>query len=392
MFSEKIPEEVSAVYDDVVRHRRHLHAHPELSYEERGTAAYISSVLTEAGIGHIPVAGTGLLAKIEGRGDLRNAVVLRADIDALPVAERTGLPYSSQTEGVMHACGHDMHAAALLGALLVLNRHRAEIGGTLFGLFQPGEEVCPGGASLVLGENPFGDYNIKAFIGQHVEPELPTGVFGFRAGQYMASGDELHLTVTGRGGHAAMRDRLLDPVPAAAALITALRALGDAAGQSAVLSIGRVVADGATNVVPDDVRMEGTMRTFDEQVRAKMKKDIKAAAAEVADGFGVSVEANIVDGYPSVVNSPELTARAERLTADMFGQGSVVKLDLRPTTEDFGYYSQRYPSLFYRVGVGGRSAAFTAGRLHTPTFSPDEEALRDAVSQLVNLALRLPRQ
>ena len=391
MNKETILAEAGRVYEEAVRHRRHLHAHPELSFREHGTAAYISSVLAEAGIEHRPVAGTGVLARIEGQGELSEAVVLRADIDALPIAEATGLPYASTCEGVMHACGHDMHAAALLGALLVLNRNKEAIRGTLFGLFQPGEESCPGGATLVLAENPFERYEIKAFVGQHVEPELPTGTFGFRAGQYMASGDEVRLTVTGRGGHAAMRDRLNDPIPAAAALITRLREAGDKADSLSevpvVLSIGRVMADGATNVVPDKVYMEGTLRTFDEGTRGEMKRAIREIAAEVASDFGVAIEPDITEGYPSLVNSPELTAAARELTGAMFGGGSIVELGLRPTTEDFGFYSQIYPSLFYRLGVG---AAGGAGALHTPRFDPGEEALRYGIAQMVNLAVNLP--
>ena len=243
-----------------VEFRRRLHAHPELSFREDGTAAFIAEQLAELGIEHRTIARTGILARIPGRkttpGD-RRAVVLRADIDALPIAERTGLAYSSRNAGVMHACGHDVHAAVLFG---VLQRLAADpdFGGTLLGLFQPGEECNPGGASLVLAEDPFGEYDIRAVIGEHVEPQLEVGTLGFRAGKYMAASDELRLRVRGTGGHGALRSQLRDPVAAGAELLTRLVALN---GEECVLSVGRVQADGATNVVPDELYMEGTLRT-----------------------------------------------------------------------------------------------------------------------------------
>ncbi len=232
--------------------RRHLHAHPELSFHEEATAAFIAEQLAAAGIECRSIAGTGILARIEGRNPVsagRPAVVLRADIDALPIAEQTGLPYRSQNEGVMHACGHDLHAAVLFG---VLQRLAAapDFAGTVFGLFQPGEECNPGGASLVLAEKPFDGYDVRAVVGEHVEPQLEVGTLGFRAGNYLAANDELRFRLHGTGGHGALRQQLKDPVAAAARLITELLALNDA---ECVLSIGRVEAAGATNVVPDEV-------------------------------------------------------------------------------------------------------------------------------------------
>ncbi len=388
--TDGIIRQAEAVFGKVRAFRRHLHAHPELSFREAATQGYIIAALESENIPCVPIAGTGVLARIEGNGDLREAIVLRADIDALPVAEDTGLDFASRNPGVMHACGHDMHAAALYGALLLLKEHREEIRGTVFGLFQPGEERNPGGATLVIAEDPFRNYNVRAFAGEHVEPELPAGVFGFRPGKYMASSDEIRFTVRGQGGHGAMRAALKDPVAAAAELVTALLALPGENPDPAlpsVISIGRVIADGSTNVVPDSVFIEGTLRAFDEAWREKIKERIREVCAEVGLRHGTTVEADIDKGFPSVVNDLRLTESAARIAASLFGQDSVRELDMRPTAEDFGFYTQLYPSVFYRLGVG--SADRPTGRLHTPTFCPDENALVFGAAMMAELALKL---
>lgn len=362
---------------DFVEFRRHLHRHPELSFAEHETARFIAEQLTACGIWWRTVAGTGVLAKIEGRGELRRAVVLRADIDALPVQEATGLPYSSESDGIMHACGHDVHAAVLFGTLQRLAADPS-FGGTVFGLFQPGEECNPGGASLVLAEEPFEGYDVRAVVGEHTDPSLEVGTFGFREGRYMASSDELRFTVNGRGGHAAMRAQLRDAVAAQAALVTALLELNS---DSVVLSIGRIEADGATNVVPDTVYMEGTLRAFDEAERERVEREIEDIARQTGSRFGVEIAADINRGYPCVVNDPQLTRTAAELARGMF---AAVELGLRPTAEDFGFYCRRYPSLFYRLGVGT-----SAGRQHTPGFNPDERAIDAGVVFMTALTRKL---
>lgn len=368
---DKILEQARMLSGEVTEWRRWLHRHAELSFEERSTARFVMDTLRAEGIDCRSVAETGVLARLgEGKG----AVVLRADIDALPVEEATGLCYTSENKGVMHACGHDMHAAALLGAMTLLKRRG--VNGTVFGLFQPGEELAPGGASKVLAEDPFRDYDVRAFYGQHVDPDLPVGVFGVRAGEYMASTDELHIEVRGVGGHGAMRALLKDPVQAAAVLITRLLEMGNT--PDSVLSIGRVEADGATNVIPDRVAIKGTLRTFDERLRASLKEAVEEAGAAVAERFGVTTDIEVRTGYPSVVNAAAPAALAVELLA---GIGRVVPLERRMTGEDFGFYTRRYPSLFYRFGVGAE-----AGRLHTAVFNPSEEALPYAVAGLVALA------
>lgn len=391
--------------------RRRLHSDPQLSFCEWRTAAVIGNRLESLGIPYQSIARTGVLARIDGAGCkaaelsgkdgrtvassrlCRRAVVLRADTDALPVKEQTGLPYASRNEGVMHACGHDMHAATLLAAVEMLNDARETFCGTVFGLFQPAEESNPGGAELVLSDDPFGDYEVEAFIGQHIDPELPTGTFGFCEGRYMASNDELRLTVRGKGGHAALRDKLRDPVVAAAEIITALHALPERYGKPelpVIVSIGKIRAEGATNVVPDEVYMEGTMRTFDEARREVVREAVRAEAACTSACRGVETEVKISEGYPCVENDAALTGRARELARSMFGASSVKALGLRPTSDDFGRYCQLYPSVYYRLGAGYSGNDFKRGRagsLHTGTLNPDEKAMGYGAALMTALAL-----
>ncbi len=366
---------------DPITLRRHLHRYPELSFEEHATAAYISSALNAHGIEHRPVANTGILAKIEGRGDLKKAVVLRADIDALPITEESGAEFASLNEGVMHACGHDMHAAMLYGVLVELQRSR-DFDGTILGLFQPGEECNPGGASLVLAEEPFAEYDVVAVVGQHVEAQFEVGRLGFRSGKYMASSDELRFTINGKGGHGAMREKIIDPVEAAAAMLTELIALNK---PELVLSIGKVVAEGATNVIPNSVYLEGTMRTFDEVERRETKEEIQTIANRVeAKHKGIAVDVNISHGFPCVVNDDRLIEMARESAKQKY---KVEDLPLRTTSEDFGFYTTRYPSLFYRLGVGPE-----VGSPHTSKFCPNEGAITIGIEFMLEMAKKITKQ
>ncbi len=389
---ESIKQAAEALFEDVRACRRHLHAHPELSFREEATAEYLSGELTRAGIPFERVAGTGLLARIEGKGDLREAVVLRADTDALPLQEESGVPFASQNPGVMHACGHDLHAACLLGALRVLNDRKDEIQGTVFGLFQPAEELAPGGASKVLAENPFQNYRIRAFVGEHVAPELPAGTLGLRSGKYMASSDEIRIYLHGRGGHAALPHLLHDPVLCAAELLMSLQQVAARnidATVPTILSFGRLIAEGATNVIPSEAYLEGTLRTMDETWRAEALQRVRQIAESTGAAHGVQAEVKVAEGgYPCVVNDEEVTRRAGEIFGRLWGPQQVVELSLRMTGEDFGHYTKRYPSLFYRLGVGYTDGT-EAGNLHSPTFNPNEEGLVQGVASLATLALEL---
>ena len=358
-----------------IEFRRELHRHPELSFAEHRTAEFIESALAGEGIACRRIAQTGVLAVLEGRGDTKRAVVLRADIDALPIAESTGLEYASENEGVMHACGHDMHAAVLFGALQKLNAER-NFEGTIFGLFQPGEECTPGGASMVLAERPFDGYDVVAVIGNHTDSTLEVGQIGVCEGPFMASNDELRFYVRGRGGHGAMRDKIDDTVAAAANIVTRVNCLNDS---DLVLSIGKIVADGATNIIPDTVYMEGTMRTFDQQLRESIWAEVEAVAADVDRHFGTTTEVVVGHGYPSVINDGVLTDLVRGIAAEKF---EVVELARRYTAEDFGFYTTCYPSVFYRLGVGA-----AAGRSHTSTFAPDERAIAVGIELMTELAV-----
>lgn len=393
---QAVINEALGEFINVMMWRREMHRHPELSFEEHRTAKFIMDTLGHFGIEYRKVAGTGVLAMIKGSapgGNPKDAVVLRADTDALPIEEAAQVDFASMNKGVMHACGHDMHTAMLLGALKILNKHRDRFCGTIFGLFQPAEELNPGGASIVMKENPFDGYNILAFVGQHVEPMMKTGTFGFRSGKYMASSDELRFTINGVGGHAALREKIKDPVQASAFFLQKLYDIPSHNPEKelpTIISIGKVAANGATNVVPDKLYMEGTMRTFDEQWRIGIKERIIQAAKETDERYGVRTSVDINHGYPCVYNDAQLTHRTECLTRSIFGDDAVVKLGLRPTSEDFGYYTQKYPSVFYRLGVGGDGEFFdsgAAGRIHTPTFLPDEKALGYGVVLFTKIAL-----
>ena len=362
-----------------VEFRRELHKYPELSFQEHRTQQFILDALAAEGIAAERIASTGVLVKIEGRrGNLKRAVVLRADIDALPIVEQNDVVYRSQNEGVMHACGHDMHAAVLFGVLRELNKER-NFEGTLFGIFQPGEELNPGGASLVLKEEPFKDYTVAAVIGEHVDAHLEVGEVGICPGVFMASNDELRLYVKGRGGHAARRAEINDTVTAMADMVVRTTKLNT---PDSVVSVGRVIAEGATNVIPDRVYAEGTMRTFDEAERERIHALLRSNAREVEQCYGVEVEVDISRGYPSVKNDVMLAYEAMIVAAD---EGIAVREMQRLTTaEDFGYYTERYPSLFFRLGVGAQ-----AGGSHTATFLPDEAALAVGERMMRRMALHI---
>ncbi len=366
----------------VVATRRHLHRHPELSFQEQETARYVAERLRSFGITpQEGVADTGLVALIEGQNPQRKTVALRADMDALPIHEANEVDYRSQRAGVMHACGHDAHTASLLGTAQVLQQLRDHFEGTVKLVFQPGEERIPGGASLMIKAGVLENPRPNHMFGQHVQPFIPAGKVGFREGMYMASADELYVTVRGRGGHAAMPDRNVDPVLIASHIIVALQQIVSRQADPkmpSVLSFGRVIADGATNVIPNEVKLEGTFRTMNEEWRALAHQRMKKLAESIAEGMGGACDFEIRRGYPFLENSPELTRRARQYAVDYLGSENVVDLDLWMAAEDFAFYTQEVDACFYRLGTGNETRGITSS-VHTPTFDIDEEALETGV-------------
>ncbi|MBL7776560.1 MAG: amidohydrolase [Saprospiraceae bacterium] len=377
---------------DVVGYRRHLHAHPELSFEEIQTGAYVAARLAEWGIEHRRgIAGTGVVALIKGKNPRRKVVALRADMDALPIQEANEAPYKSQNPGVMHACGHDVHTAALLGAARILHTLRDQFSGTVKCIFQPGEERLPGGASLMIREGVLQRPRPAGIFGQHVHPPLPAGMVGFRPGMYMASADEIYVTVKGRGGHAAMPQEVIDPVAIAAQLLMALQQIVSRYADPTiptVLSFGKINSvGGATNVIPNEVKLEGTFRTMDEKWRADAHKRMVRIAGQVAKSMGGACEFNIVKGYPVLYNDAALTRRAQSWAREYLGPERVVELPLRMTAEDFAWYSQQIPACFYRLGTGNPARGITSP-VHTNTFDIDEAALETGMGLMAWLAVR----
>lgn len=371
---------------EVTEWRRRIHQQAELSFEEHQTSVFVKQLLDAHGIQWQVVAKTGVLARIDGRtADPQHPVVLRADMDALPIHEASGLPFACTT-GAMHACGHDLHTAALLGALVLLQERRETFDGTILGLFQPGEELWPGGASIVLKEGVFDGMEPRAFVGGHVSPELKVGQIGVRSGTFMASTDEIHITVHGKGGHGALPHLLKDPVLATSAMIVAMQQIvsrNNYAFTPAVLSFGRVIADGATNVIPDKVEVEGTFRTMDEEWRTEAHRRIREVAEHTVAAYGCTADVNLLVGYPCVQNNEHLAAVARQVIDQTFGSETLVEIPRRMTAEDFGSYSVRYPSLFFRWGVE------SAVPLHNAAFVANEGAIPYGVAMLAAMGLRL---
>ena len=363
---------------DVTLIRRHLHAHPELSSQEVMTAAYISKQLSGMGVEYqAGIAGYGILGLIRGRKAGDKVIALRADMDALPIREANQVAYISENPGIMHACGHDVHMASLLGTARILKSLETEFGGIVKLIFQPSEEKYPGGALPMIQAGVLENPRPGFIIGQHVFPELEAGKIGLRSGKYMASTDEVHLTIKGKGGHAAIPHKLTDPVVIAAHVILALQQVVSRNAQAttpSVLSFGRIIADGQANIIPDEVEISGTMRTFDEEWRLEMQKRIRAISASVAQGMGGQCEVSIHKGYPFVYNDPAITAKVREYAEEYLGKENVEELDMRMTAEDFSYFAQEIPGCFYRLGVMNGARGITSN-LHTSTFDADESSL-----------------
>ncbi len=372
------------------RIRRHIHQNPELSFEEYKTAAFISAQLNDWGIAHTTgIAGAGISGVLEGNTTTGKCIAIRAELDALPIKEANTTDYISKAEGVMHACGHDVHATCLLGVLYILQKLKADWNGQLKFIFQPGEEKHPGGGSLMIAAGILKNPKVNAILGLHVYPTLPAGYVGFRSGQYMASTDEIHIVIHGKGGHAALPHQTIDPIAIAAQAIVALQQVISRKANPvspSVLSFGHIAGGTVNNVIPDTVTLSGTLRTMNEDWREEAHQLIKDVVNHTCTAFGATATIDIPKGYPSLYNDPELTQRAEHLAKEFLGDEKVKTLDLRMTADDFAFYGHQVPGCYFRIGTNRDGKEFTAS-VHNPHFDIDEQAMVTAIGTMAWIAV-----
>ena len=390
MLKERIKELSANIFGQVVDNRRYLHANPELSFNEYNTSQFVKNTLDSLGIEWTPIANTGVVAIIKGEKISDSIVALRADMDALPIIEANEVSYRSGNAGVMHACGHDAHTSSLLGTATILQQIRSEFGGTIKLIFQPAEEKLPGGAAQMIKEGVLEGIRPQAVLGQHVMPLIEKGKVGICSGKYMASSDELYVTVKGRGGHGAQPQQNIDPVVISSQIILALQQIVSRVADPripSVLSFGKVIANGATNVIPNEVYMEGTFRTMDESWRKEALSKMQTMAAGIAESMGASCEFKIVSGYPFLINEEKLTSQFRQFAENYLGAENVVDVDVWMAAEDFAYYSHEVDSCFYLLGVRNEERGITSS-LHTPTFDIDEDALLISPGLMAYVALK----
>jgi hippurate hydrolase len=367
--------------------RHHLHAHPELSYQEFETSKLVQQQLRSFGIDYEIKADTGVVGLIKGKNADKRIVALRADMDALPIKEENDIPYKSKIDGVMHACGHDVHTSCLLGAAKILNELKSEWEGTVKLIFQPGEEKNPGGASLLIKQGVLENPKPTAIFGLHVHPGLNIGKMSFRGGKVMASADELYITIKGKGGHAASPHLCIDPILIASHLITSLQQVisrNNDPHNPSVLSITAINGGTTTNVIPDEVKLKGTFRAMNEEWRFKAHELIRKMGTDLVSSMGGKIDLLIDVGYPSVYNNEALNELARQKASDFIGRDNVEETEKRMGAEDFGYYSQQIPGCFFRLGVMNKEKGIVSG-VHTPTFNIDESAIETGIGIMTYL-------
>ena len=380
----EIPSAVSALQSELFTIREHLHKYPELSFEEHETARFIRTKLKEYGYEYVEIGNTGTVVVINPQNASKGCVALRADIDALPIMEKNETPYKSINQGVMHACGHDVHTTILLGVAKYLSLYPSEQCIKL--IFQPGEEKLPGGASLLIKEGVLKNPNVDKIIGLHVFPELNSGEIGFREGIYMASCDELHVEIKGVGGHGALPHKVKDPVLAGSELISSLQRIVSRAALPtipSVLSFGYFKANGATNVIPEKVTIKGTFRTLNEEWREKAHELIQETSSGIAKAHQVDIKFDIKKGYPFLMNDVMFTREVKNNVIRQFGKENVKELPIRMTAEDFSYYSHHVPACFFRLGTNNEKNTFNKG-VHHPEFDIDKTALGVGVTAMLS--------
>jgi hippurate hydrolase len=377
MLQEKIKALAQEYKQEFIDVRHHLHAHPELSYQEFETSAFVQKKLKEFGIPLTSMAETGVVGLIEGKNPSSRVIALRADMDALPIHEENEVSYKSTKEGIMHACGHDVHTTCLLGAAKILNELKEEWEGTVKLIFQPGEERNPGGASYMIRDGVLENPKPQCIFGLHVHPGLQLGKLSFRGGKVMASADELYITVKGKGGHAASPHLTVDPILIASHLIISLQQIisrNKNPHQPSLLSITAFNGGTTTNVIPNEVKLMGTFRAMDEEWRFKAHELIRRTATQLVESMGGTLDLHIDIGYPTVYNNEALNDKAKSKAEEFMGSSNIEETELRMGAEDFGYYSQIIPGCFFRLGVMNEAKGITSG-VHTPTFNIDEDAI-----------------
>ena len=387
---ELIREKAAGLLPDIIKIRRHLHAHPELSFEEFKTSEYIRNILTGQQIKFTEQwVRTGIVAEVGNTENYVQTIALRADIDALPIQETNDVPYKSVNAGVMHACGHDVHTSCLIGALIILNSLEVKWKNRTIGIFQPGEEKLPGGASLMIGEGLIDNYKPEAIFGLHVLPQMEASNVGICPGKSMASSDEIYITIQGKGGHAAMPHLAIDPILIAADVLSGIQKVVSRHANPmipTVLSFGKINSiGGATNVIPDEVKIEGTFRTMDENWRREAHQIMRTYIQNTAEASGGKADVDIRKGYPCLINDDRLYAYGQQKLMELLDKNHVLDVPARMTSEDFAYYSHQIPSLFFRLGTGNRLKKITSP-VHTSSFDADESALETGMAAMAYLA------
>ncbi len=384
-----IKQEVDEIFSEVVKHYHHLHQHPELSYQEKETSEYIARFLDAEGISYRNnIGGYGVLAKVKGEAfHSDRTIALCADMDALPIDEENNVAYKSINKKVMHACGHDAQVASLMGAAKLINKHKKNFGGTVLFVFQPAEEQSPSGAYQMLKDGVFRGYTPEFIAKQHAYIDLPAGKIAFQSGVIMASADEVHIKVRGQGGHGALPHELNDTVLAASNIIIAMQQIVSRRRNPfnpMVLLFGRFIADGATNVIPSEVTLAGSLRCMNEEERQQMLAIIPQIATSTAAAYGCSCEVIIPEGYPCTISSHDITEQVKEIAINLLGEDNVGEFPKRMTADDFGFFTEKYKGCYYRFGVAG---AHIQGKLHTSTFLIDDEALRASTAMFALLPL-----
>lgn len=383
---EKILELSDLFFDEIVSIRRYMHMHPELSFQEFETSNYIKSILKSWDINFLDgYANTGILVNLEGKEPSSRVIALRADFDALPILEENDVEYKSKNEGIMHACGHDAHTASMLGALKILHKTKDHWRGTIKFIFQPAEERLPGGAKQMIEEGVLENPNVQHVIAQHVLPELEVGKVGFRCGTYMASTDELYITISGKGGHAAIPSSYNNPIIASSELVLDLnKFFNDKA--DAIFAIGYIDGTGSTNIIPNEVNLMGTFRALDESFRLESHNHMNRIVDQVAKKYNIKIDLNIKKGYPALNNDIQFTLNQINKAKEFLGEKNVIDLPIRMTAEDFSYFANAVPSCFYRLGTGNKDKGLIHG-LHTSKFNIDEDSLKIGMGLMAFLAI-----